>query len=194
MVDRQTDRLQLVPIGPQHADDLWRLHQDEWVATWNAGTWTKQEAATFAEACGRAWAADGVSKWIAYERSTGNLVGRGGLSRMPANAPVTRQIDRLLRDPRWHTNPLEVGWAIITRYRRLGIATEVGRAALAMARDELTASRVISFTERHNIASRGVMEKLGMNFVGEIHARGLVEGQTEEADDAPFAVYATAEL
>jgi len=63
VVDRQTDRLQLVPIGPQHADDLWRLHQDEWVATWNAGTWTKQEAATFAEACGRAWAADGVSKW-----------------------------------------------------------------------------------------------------------------------------------
>jgi len=110
---------------------------------------------------------------------------------MPANAPVTRQIDRLLRDPRWHTNPLEVGWAIITRYRRLGIATEVGRAALAMARDELTASRVISFTERHNIASRGVMEKLDMNFVGEIHARGLVEGQTEEANDAPFAVYAT---
>ena len=81
-VDRQTDRLQLVAIGPQHADDLWRLHQDEWVATWYAGTWTKQEAAKFAEACGRAWAADGVSKWIAYERSTGNLVGRGGLSRM----------------------------------------------------------------------------------------------------------------
>ena len=98
------------------------------------------------------------------------------------------------RDPPWHANPLEVGWAIITPYRRLGIATEVGRAGLAMARDELAASRVISFTERHNTASRGVMEKLGMNFVGEIYARGLVEGQTEERDDAPFAVYATAEL
>src|SRR5207245_5105886 len=88
-------------------------------------------------------------------------------------APATVQIDRLLRDPPWHTNPLEVGWAIITPYRGLGIATEVGRAALAMARHEPTASRVISFTERHNIASRGVMEKLGMNFVGEIYARGL---------------------
>jgi hypothetical protein len=35
------------------------------------------------------------------------------------------------------------------------------------------------------------MEKLGMTYVGEIPWRGLVEGQAEERDDAPFAVYAT---
>jgi hypothetical protein len=36
-----------------------------------------------------------------------------------------------------------------------------------------------------------VMEKLGLGFVGEIHHRGLVEGQIEEDDEAPFVVYAT---
>lgn len=67
----------------------------------------------------------------------------------------------------------------------------MGRAALAFAADDLDASRVVSFTERRNWASRGVMEKLGMGLVGEIRHRGLVEGQVEEDDEAPFVVYAT---
>ncbi len=39
---------------------------------------------------------DGVGKWIAYHRETGELIGRGGLSR-------TRILDR---------DELEIGWAI----------------------------------------------------------------------------------
>jgi hypothetical protein len=30
----QTERLLQAPIGPEHAGDLYRLHQDPWVATW----------------------------------------------------------------------------------------------------------------------------------------------------------------
>ena len=40
----------------------------------------------------RAWAEDGVGKWVAYNRETGGLVGRGGLSRLPAADGVTHQI------------------------------------------------------------------------------------------------------
>jgi RimJ/RimL family protein N-acetyltransferase len=191
LVDRQTERLVLAAIGPKRACDLWRLHQDPWVATWYAGAWSREDAATFAADCARAWAADGVSKWIAYEKATGNLVGRGGLSRLPVEATSTSQIDGLLDDPGWVASRLEVGWAIMTPYRGQGLAAEIGRAALAMATEELAASRVISFTERHNIASRRVMDRLGMVFVGEIHERGLIEGQDQEVDDAPFVVYAT---
>ncbi len=73
------------------------------------------------------------------------------------------------------------------------MATELGRAALSFATDKLGARRVIAFTERHNLASRRVMEKLGLSLTGEIRTRGLVEGQDEEQDDAPFVVYATRE-
>jgi hypothetical protein len=34
------------------------------------------------------------------------------------------------------------------------------------------------------------MERLGMRMVGEITARGLIEGKGGEHDDAPFALYA----
>jgi RimJ/RimL family protein N-acetyltransferase len=45
--------------------------------------------------------------------------------------------------------------------------------------------------DRLEIASRRVMQRIGMTYAGEILWRGLVEGRTEEQDDAPFAVYVT---
>jgi RimJ/RimL family protein N-acetyltransferase len=48
---------------------------------------------------------------------------------------------------------------------------------------------VIAFTERINTASRAVMERLGMNYAGEIQTDGLVEGREGVHQDAPFAVY-----
>jgi RimJ/RimL family protein N-acetyltransferase len=48
---------------------------------------------------------------------------------------------------------------------------------------------VVAFTERHNLASRAVMERLGMTLAGEFTAEGLVEGVPEVHPDAPFALY-----
>jgi hypothetical protein len=47
---RRTRRLRLEPIGPEHAGDLWRLHQDEAVAAWHGGRWTADEARRHAAA------------------------------------------------------------------------------------------------------------------------------------------------
>jgi hypothetical protein len=35
------------------------------------------------------------------------------------------------------------------------------------------------------------MERIGMTYTGQILWRGLVDGQVEQRDDAPFAVYMT---
>jgi hypothetical protein len=75
---RLTGRLRLEPIGPGDAQDLWRLHHDDAVAAWHGGRWTVEAAHRRAAAMGRAWETAGVGKWIAYDRSTGELVGRGG--------------------------------------------------------------------------------------------------------------------
>lgn len=189
-----TARLMLAPIGLEHVDDLCRLHRDAWVAEWYGGTWSREEAVSFAGWCAQRWEQDGVAKWIAYDRETGDLVGRGGLSRLPVAGTTTAKIAALLADPAWLADRLEVGWAVREKYRGMGLATEMGRAALAFAAHDLVASRVIAFTERHNMASWRVMERLGMVLVGEIRARGLVEGQFEQDDDAPFVLYATSQL
>lgn len=145
-------------------------------------------AEAFSEGCARCWSVDGVGKWIAYERRTGALVGRGGLSRLAASG-VSAQIAALAGEA-WAERRLELGWAVREEFRGQGFATEIGRAGIGFAFDVLRARSVISFTEWHNRASRKVMERLGMRLAGEIKARGLVEGKSGEQDGAAFALYA----
>ncbi|HTT90415.1 MAG TPA: GNAT family N-acetyltransferase [Acidimicrobiales bacterium] len=184
-----TARLRLEPVGPEHAEDLVRLFQDPLVAKWYGGTWNPADAKSFAELAQRAWARDGVHKWMAYRRSDGALVGRGGLSRMALDARTTVQITGLTAGTNWSRWRLELGWALLSGFHGQGYATEIGREGLLFARHAFSAESVIAFTERPNLASRRVMERLSMTYVGEITWRGLVEGQAGEADDAPFAVY-----
>jgi RimJ/RimL family protein N-acetyltransferase len=189
---RHTSRLRLEPIGPEHADDLWRLHQDEAVAAWHGGRWSAEAAQGNAAAMARAWAGDGVGKWMAYALGTGELVGRGGLSRLDPGAAATRQIQAALPGDGWARDRLELGWTVRSELWGQGYATEIGRAGLAFAFEDLEAEEVVAFTERHNRRSRAVMERLGMRQVGELRARGLVEGRVGVHDGAPFSLYAQA--
>ena len=127
------------------------------MATWYAATWTRDDAVAYASSCAEKWRSNGVGKWLAYEKSGGDLVGRGGLSRLAASDPSAAAIDALLADPQWRASRLEAGWAVLSSFRKQGMATEIGKAALS----------------------------------GEIRARGLVENQIDEQDDAPFVVYTT---
>jgi len=186
---RTTGRLHLEPIGPEHAHDVWLLYQDPAVVRWVDGPWSPEQAEAFAAGWRRRWEQDSVGKWMAYLHD-GTLVGRGGLSRMPVDARSTTQIQRLV-DPCWRADRLEIGWALRSEFHGQGYASEIGREGLVFARDVLAAQGVVAFTERHNVNSRGVMERIGMTYTGEIRWRGLVEGQTEQQDAAPFAVYLT---
>jgi len=170
---RRTERLRLVPIGPQHAHDLWLLHQDGQIAQWYAGRWSREQAAETAAAIGRAWRSEGVHKWIAYRRDTGELVGRGGLSY--ADLAGSRR--------------LEVGWAVRGPMWGQGYATEIGRAGLEFAFEDRAAEEVVAFTERHNRRSRAVMERLGMQYAGEVLRPGLLEGHEGVHEAVPFALY-----
>jgi RimJ/RimL family protein N-acetyltransferase len=193
---RFTERLRLEPLTgpsevlPGHPADLVTLYADPLVAHWYAETLTEQDAVRRATEAQARWEAEGVHKWMAYERDSGALAGRGGLSRMPADSPVAAAVTELV-GPDWAVDRLELGWALAASARGRGLATEIGRAGLEFAFGTLAAQAVIAFTERHNAASRAVMERLGMTYAGEIITEGLVEGSTAVRPDAPFAVYVT---
>jgi RimJ/RimL family protein N-acetyltransferase len=142
----------------------------------------------------------GVHKWIGYDRVSGEVVGRGGLSRTPVDddwgqlypflpaAPWVRVAHEVRRPFIAHANWLEIGWALRREFWEGGYAAEIGRAGLAFAFDVLGVQAVVSCTVRHNVRSRAVMKRIGMRYAGEIRSRGLVEGADTEQDDAPFAV------
>ncbi len=202
-----TPRLRLVPIGPSNAVDLWLVHNDDAVVPWYDG-WrpSRRDAEDQARRIAESWQLHGVHKWMAYDRETGEVVGRGGLSRTPVDADWG-QIYAFLPDEPWvreaygrehpfraHAHWLEIGWALRRARWGQGYASEIGTAGLTYAFDVLGVRAVVSCTVRHNLRSRAVMERIGMHYVGEIYSRGTVEGGGEgeggERDDAPFAVCA----
>lgn len=186
---RLTERLVLEPIGPEHVPDLVRLHGDPGVAEWHGGTWTEAHAAEVARTKGEAWDSAGMSKWIAYERETGDLVGRGGVDRLAPDHAVTRWMAAAPGGAGWAADRLEVGWTVATAKQRRGYATEIGRAGLDFAFHELGADEVVAFTEPHNTASRTVMERLGMTLAGEVEAPALIEGKDGIRPYGRFVVY-----
>lgn len=198
---RTTPRLRLEPVGPGHAGDLWLVHSDAEVWPWyGTSRPTLDEMERRARSMADSWYHHGVHKWIAYDRASGAVVGRGGLSRPPVDDDWS-QLHALLPAEPWvpvahpsprpfpaHAHWLELGWAIRRDFWGHGYAAEIGRAGLAYAFDVLGAQAVVSCTVRHNLRSRAVMERIGMRPVGEIRSRGMVAGVDDEQEDAPYAV------
>lgn len=198
---RVTDRLRLEPITGAHAADYFRVFQDDVIAAWYAGKPTRAEAQRAANDAERAWNSIGFHKWLVYERASGALVGRAGLSAMPLHA-YGGAIRSLLPQHAWADEPInssaadplarswaEIGWALRGEHWGRGYASEAGRCGLQFAFDELDMRAVISFTERHNLQSRAVMERIGMKEAGEFRGSGLIAGRHGVYDDAPFALY-----
>jgi RimJ/RimL family protein N-acetyltransferase len=196
-----TPRLRLEPVGPANAPDLWLVHNDDEVWPWY-GTErpSHEQAERWAKSMGDSWRSHDVHKWIAYDRGSGEVVGRGGLSRTPVDddwgqiyaflpaEPWVRAAYAIRRPFVAHAYWLEIGWALRRQFWGRGYASEIGRAGLAYAFDVLGAQAVVSCTVRHNMRSRAVMERIGLRYAGEIRSRGIVEGAAGEQDDAPFAV------
>ena len=64
--------------------------------------------------------------------------------------------------PRWSP---EIGlfWTVAPAHRNRGYATEAARAMIAYAFHILNFRRIVATTEHDNLASQGVMRKLGMS-------------------------------
>jgi RimJ/RimL family protein N-acetyltransferase len=149
------------------------------VAHWYGGALSRPEAEGRASEFAEGWRTRGVHKWMAYDRHSGELIGRGGLSWV--------HVDGAER--------LEVGWALRDHCQGQGFATEIGRAALQFAFDDLGVDEVVAYTEPHNARSRAVMERLGMHYSHEMEHEGEVfvlyrrthpdRGTISDADDFP---------
>ena len=101
-----------------------------------------------------AWDEEGHCLWAAEDTESGRLIGRMGL----------------LRHHDWplEPDPVEVGWVLHRDYWGRGLATEGGAASVAVWREYLRADkRLLSITVPENHRSRGVMERLGMEYGGE---------------------------
>ncbi|MCR3745010.1 Protein N-acetyltransferase, RimJ/RimL family [Actinomadura glauciflava] len=153
-----TERLLLVPLADRHLDLEVYLDSDLEVLRYlDARTPTRHEVvATHQRRMAMAGKVDGLGFWMAHlsdEGEEGEFVGLMMLP--PAHGPD--QPD----DP----TVCDLGYRLVRRHWRQGLASEASRALLRHAFDTVGQSRVIAQTMAANAGSTGVMKAIGMRYV-----------------------------
>ena len=115
---------------------------------------SEAECAARARAGAAHWRAHGFGPWIVGER--GRTVACGGLG--------LRLLDG--------SAALELAWAVVPDAWGRGIATAIGREALALA-DARGAREAVALSRADNLASRRVMDKLDMTPARELQHAGF---------------------
>jgi RimJ/RimL family protein N-acetyltransferase len=164
----RTARLLLVPLADRHLEPEVQLDSDPAVLRYISGRARSRDevVASHSERMALAGKVDGLGYWMAFgsdggkrdstppEREhEGDFIGLMMLP--PAHGPD--QPD----DP----TVTDLGYRLVRRYWRRGLASEASRALLRHAFDTVGQNRVIAQTMTVNTGSRGVMEAIGMRYV-----------------------------
>ena len=90
----------------------------------------------------------GWGLWAVEIRSSGEFAGFVGLQPLKPILPFAPGV--------------EIGWRLGAAFHGLGYATEGARSVVTYAFETIGLPEIVSFTTERNLASRRVMEKLGM--------------------------------
>ncbi|WP_409485391.1 GNAT family N-acetyltransferase [Arsenicicoccus dermatophilus] len=151
----RTERIELRPMTIEHLPLLHRLDSDPEVMRHLLGRartpqeidayWTPRCTETVADAVGLGW-------WVGFAGD--DFLGWWDLGRSDHDPWVTVDPDSA-----------EIGWRLERRHWRQGLATEGAQALLRHGFETVGLQRVYAETMAVNVASRGVMRKLGMSHV-----------------------------
>jgi ribosomal-protein-alanine N-acetyltransferase len=147
-----TARMSATRIRAEDFDDLARLHGDERVMATLGGVISPAETRARLAAMIEDWERNGFGVWTFRMRDGGRFAGRAGLRRVNAGG----------RDK------IELLYAVAAEFWSGGYATEMARAILKIAFEQLDIAEVVAFTLPANRASRRVMEKAGLRYERDI--------------------------
>jgi RimJ/RimL family protein N-acetyltransferase len=99
-------------------------------------------------------ATHGFGLWAVELRETGEVIGVAGLGHLEDGPEV------------------EVGYRFLKTQWGNGYATEAARVSIDFGLDELGLNEIVAVTLSTNLASRRVMEKCGLAFVGVVDVYG----------------------
>ena len=164
----RTARLLLVPLADRHLDLEVRLDSDAEVLRYISGRARSRDevAASHARRMALADRVDGLGYWMAFGS------GRGTRGTTPPEREDEGEFVGLMMLPPAHgpdqpddPSVCDLGYRLVRRYWRQGLASEASRTLLRHAFDSVGQSRVIAQTMATNAGSRRVMEAIGMRYV-----------------------------
>jgi RimJ/RimL family protein N-acetyltransferase len=164
----RTSRLLLTPLTNRHLELEVQLDSDPEVLRYLGGRGRSRDevAASHEQRMALADPVDGLGYWMVFA-SDGERDGSGsppvegagdfiGLMMLPPAHGPDQPDDPAVAD---------LGYRLVRRHWRKGLASEASRTLLRHAFDTVGLARVIAQTMTVNKGSRGVMEKIGMRYV-----------------------------
>ena len=148
VIQVETKRLLLRPMGVHDLDDVLELHSDPEIVEF-LGPATPEFARQRLEVCERYWRERGHDLLAVIERSTGRFVGRVGLRHWPQFGET------------------EAGWALRRDVRGRGYATEAAAAVIDWGFGAFPLSYVTAMIRPDNSRSLAVARRLGMTPIRE---------------------------
>ena len=152
-----TDRLGARRPSPSDEEFFVATWSDLRVAQWLGGPRDRSRVRALMTHFDDLWNHESHGVWVLEDRSTGEPVGWVLLHPMDFGG---------------HTG-IEIGWAIVADRWREGLASEAAARVAEIAFIDCKLSEVISGTMTRNIASRGVMEKIGFVYDCNVEHAGL---------------------
>jgi RimJ/RimL family protein N-acetyltransferase len=164
----RTARLLLVPLAGRHLDLEVQLDSDPEVLRYldRRPRSPDEVAESHARRMALTGQVEGLGFWMAFGSDGGNrgsvppaTEGEGefmGLMMLPPAHGPDQPDDPAVSD---------LGYRLLRRYWRQGLASEASRALLRYAFEDAGQDRVIAQTMAVNAASRGVMQAIGMRYV-----------------------------
>jgi RimJ/RimL family protein N-acetyltransferase len=154
----ETERLILRRFTENDVDAVFALRRDAEVMHYIRAPQNRQESVNWLKMVSKLWETEKIGFCAVVEKQSGALVGWCGLWRLQ------------------ETGETEVGYAIARKFWGKSLATEAARAFLAYGFETLKLDKIVAVAAPENVASRRVMEKLGMTFdyTGEFYGRDLV--------------------
>jgi ribosomal-protein-alanine N-acetyltransferase len=143
----ETDRLILRPLDEKDVNAIFAMRSDPEVMRFIREPQNREESANWIELVSSRWATEQIGFCAMVEKPSRKLVGWCGLWRLK------------------ETGEIEIGYAVAKEFWGKGYATEAALKFLDYAFEKLEPEKIVAVARAQNMASRRVMEKLGMDFV-----------------------------
>ena len=144
----ETDRLILRPLDKKDVDAIYAMRSDADVMRFIREPQNRRESTDWVELVSSRWTEERIGFCAMLEKRSGVFVGWCGIWRLK------------------EIGELEIGYAVAKEFWGKGLATEAAHAFLDYAFEKLNRGKIVAVARPENAASRRVMEKLGMSFVG----------------------------
>lgn len=150
-----TERLRAYRLQSEHFVPLLAMHQDPVTMATLGGVRSEEQTRDYLQRFLRHWDDNGFGMWLLYDHEQ-QFVGRAALRRMELGGQIE----------------VEVGCALLARFWRQGLASEIVGALVEVAFARLQLRYLVGFALPDNRPSIRILEKLGFAYEKDVEYAG----------------------